>query len=43
MHATKLPLSKWLAAMWLQMHPDKVVSSVRLAESIGVTQKRLGA
>jgi hypothetical protein len=39
MHATKLPLSKWLAAMWLQLQSDKGVSSVRLAESIGVTQK----
>ncbi len=39
LHATKLPLGLWLTAMWLQMHSDKGISSVRLAEAIGVTQK----
>lgn len=45
MHATKLPLRTWLTAMWMQMHADKGISSVRLAEAAGVTQQtawRLG-
>lgn len=38
LHSTKLPLSTWLTAMWLQLHSGKGISSVRLAEAIGVSQ-----
>ena len=38
LHSTKLPLRTWLTAMWLQLHSDKGISSVRLAEAIGVSQ-----
>lgn len=38
MHATKLPLSTWLKAMWLLLQSDKGMSSVRLAETLGVSQ-----
>jgi hypothetical protein len=37
-HATKLPLRAWLTAFWMQLHSDKGISSVRLAEAVGVTQ-----
>lgn len=38
MHATKLPLSVWLKGMWLILQSDKGMSSVRLAEALGVSQ-----
>ena len=38
MHATKLPLRVWLTAMWLILQSDKGISSVRLAEAVGVSQ-----
>ena len=38
LHATKLPLSVWLKAMWLILQSDKGLSSVRLAEALGVSQ-----
>ncbi len=38
LHATKLPLSVWLKAMWLLLQSDKGLSSVRLAETLGVSQ-----
>lgn len=38
LHATKLPLSTWLKAMWLMLQSDKGLSSVRLAEALGVSQ-----
>lgn len=38
LHATKLPLRVWLTALWLILQSDKGISSVRLAEAIGVSQ-----
>jgi transposase-like protein len=38
LHSTKLPLSTWLKALWLILQSDKGVSSVRLAEALGVSQ-----
>jgi hypothetical protein len=38
LHATKLPLCTWLKAMWLLLQSDKGLSSVRLAETLGVSQ-----
>lgn len=38
LHATKLPLRTWLKAMWLLLQSDKGLSSVRLAETLGVSQ-----
>lgn len=38
LHATKLPLRTWLTALWLILQSDKGISSVRLAEAIGVSQ-----
>jgi hypothetical protein len=38
LHSTKLPISIWLRAMWLILQSDKGISSVRLAEAIGVSQ-----
>lgn len=38
LHSTKLPLSVWLKAMWLLLQSDKGMSSVRLAEILGVSQ-----
>jgi transposase-like protein len=38
LHATKLPLRVWLKAMWLLLQSDKGLSSVRLAEVLGVSQ-----
>lgn len=38
LHATKLPLRTWLTGFWMQLHSDKGISSVRLAEAVGVTQ-----
>lgn len=38
LHATNLPLKLWLKAMWLMLQSDKGLSSVRLAEALGVSQ-----
>jgi transposase-like protein len=38
LHSTKLPLATWLKAMWLILQSDKGLSSVRLAEALGVSQ-----
>lgn len=38
LHATKLPLRTWLLALWFILQSDKGVSSIRLAEIIGVSQ-----
>jgi len=38
LHATKLPLSTWLKALWLTLQSDKGLSSIRLAEALGVSQ-----
>ncbi|TNM60130.1 IS1595 family transposase [Aliirhizobium smilacinae] len=38
LHATKLPLRTWLKGMWLLLQSDKGLSSVRLAEALGVSQ-----
>ena len=38
LHATKLPLSTWLKALWLILQSDKGLSSIRLAEALGVSQ-----
>lgn len=38
LHATKLPLRVWLMAMWLILQSDKGISSIRLAEALGVSQ-----
>ena len=38
LHSTKLPLSIWLKALWLKLQSDKGLSSVRLAEAVGVSQ-----
>jgi transposase-like protein len=38
LHSTKLPLKKWLEAMYLLVNSSKGVSSVYLARLVGVTQ-----
>jgi hypothetical protein len=38
LHATKLRLSIWLKALWLILQSDKGLSSIRLAEALGVSQ-----
>ena len=38
LHATKLPLRVWLTGLWLILQSDRGISSVRLAEAIGVSQ-----
>ena len=38
LHSTQLPLSVWFRALWLILQSDKGLSSVRLAEAIGVSQ-----
>jgi transposase-like protein len=38
LHSTKLPLGIWLKAMWLMLQSDKGLSSVRLAEALGISQ-----
>ncbi|NGO54722.1 IS1595 family transposase, partial [Allomesorhizobium camelthorni] len=38
LHSTKLPLRLWLKALWLILQSDKGLSSVRLAEALGVSQ-----
>ncbi len=39
LHSTKLPLRTWLTGLWLILQSDKGVSSVRLAEALGVSQQ----
>ena len=39
MHSTKLPLWKWLMAMYLMVNSSKGVSSVFLAKWVGISQK----
>jgi len=38
LHSTKLPLRTWLTGLWLILQSDQGISSVRLAEAIGVSQ-----
>jgi transposase-like protein len=38
LHATKLPLRVWLSGLWLMLQSDKGLSSIRLAEALGVSQ-----
>jgi transposase-like zinc ribbon protein len=38
LHSTKLPVRVWLTGLWLILQSDKGVSSVRLAEALGVSQ-----
>ena len=38
LHSTKLPLRVWLTRLWLILQSDKGVSSIRLAEALGVSQ-----
>jgi hypothetical protein len=38
LHATKLPLRVWLSGLWLMLQSDKGISSIRLAEALGVSQ-----
>jgi transposase-like protein len=38
LHATKLPLRVWLAGLCLMLQSDKGISSIRLAEALGVSQ-----
>ena len=38
LHSTKLPLRVWLTGLWLVLQSDKGISSVRLAEAVGVSQ-----
>ncbi len=38
LHGTKLPLRTWLTALWFILQSDKGISSVRLAEALGVSQ-----
>jgi transposase-like protein len=38
LHSTKLPLRVWLTGLWLILQSDKGISSVRLAEAVGVSQ-----
>lgn len=39
LHATKLPLRLWLQGLWLILQSDKGLSSVRLAEVLGISQQ----
>ena len=39
LHSTKLPLIKWIEAIWFITEFSKGISSVNLARAIGVTQK----
>ena len=38
LHATKLSLRTWLSGLWLMLQSDKGISSIRLAEALGVSQ-----
>jgi transposase-like protein len=45
LHATKLPLRVWLSGLWLMLQSDKGISSIRLAEALGISQptaRRMG-
>jgi transposase-like protein len=42
LHATKLPLRTWLSGLWLMLQSDKGISSIRLAEALGVSQPTAG-
>jgi transposase-like protein len=39
LHSTKLPLRLWLQGLWLILQSDKGLSSVRLAETLGISQQ----
>jgi len=39
MHASKIPLRKWIFAMHLMCHSRKGVSSVQMGKALGITQK----
>lgn len=39
LHATKLPLRVWLSGLWLMLQSDKRISSIRLAEALGISQQ----
>ena len=39
LHSTKLPLRTWLTGLWLILQSDKGVSSVRLGETLGISQQ----
>ena len=39
MHSTKLPLWKWLLAMYLIVNSSKGISSVYLGKLVGISQK----
>lgn len=38
LHATKLPLRTWLMGLWFILQSDKGISSIRLAEALGISQ-----
>ena len=38
LHGTKLPLRTWLTGAWFILQSDKGISSIRLAEALGVSQ-----
>src|SRR4051794_16856813 len=38
LHGTKLPLRTWLMGAWFILQSDKGISSIRLAEALGVSQ-----
>ncbi|WP_454019550.1 IS1595 family transposase [Azospirillum sp. Marseille-Q6669] len=38
LHGTKLPLRTWLMGLWFILQSDKGISSIRLAEALGVSQ-----
>jgi len=38
LHGTKLPLRTWLTGLWFILQSDKGISSLRLAEALGVSQ-----
>lgn len=37
LHSTKLPIRTWLAGLWFMLQTDKGISSIRLAEALGVS------
>lgn len=39
LHSTKLSIGKWLMGMWVILQSDKGISSVRLAEILGISQQ----
>ena len=41
MHSTKLPLWKWILAMYYIINSSKGMSSVYLAKLVGISQKKL--